>query len=198
MCQVLLTDDHVHYPLHTEHHTTPPPSVNVRAESNVQGCSRDVSCYSRILVSTKSDLSDVVTESLSDVTQMFTSLNPVCVSIDNCFLSLSESNNKKFSETSSQTDFQEDTPSAESSMCKNKSMCDVKLLPTSEATVETQCDLTPTPLLVKHHPDISELCINGSGTVVNQAVCNRVGDSLWVMVEINGSGHIFCWTVDHK
>jgi hypothetical protein len=61
-------------------------------------------------VSTKSDLSDVVTESLTDATKISTSLNPVCVAIDNCSLSVTEPSVKKFSETSSQTDFQEDAP----------------------------------------------------------------------------------------
>jgi hypothetical protein len=53
------------------------------------------------------------------------------------------------------------------------------------------CDLISPSSFTKHHSDISELCINGSGAVVNQAMSNRIGDSLWVMVDINGSGHIF-------
>jgi hypothetical protein len=173
-------------PSHMTSYSTP---LNLRAESNVQSCSRNVSCYNRILVSTKSDLSDVVTESLTDATKISTSLNHVCV--DNCSLSVTEPSVNIVSENSSQTDFQENTPSVESSLCKTKSSCEVKLLPTSEVTAGTKCDLTSPSLLVKHHPDISELCINGSGTVVNQAVCNRVGDSLWVMIKINGSCHIF-------
>jgi hypothetical protein len=76
--------------LSPSHKTSYSPPVNLRAESNVQSCSRDVSCYNTILVSTESDLSDVVTESLIDAPKISTSLNPVCVAIDNCSFSVTE------------------------------------------------------------------------------------------------------------
>jgi hypothetical protein len=122
-----------------------PPPVNLRAESNASSCSSDVSCHNRILVSAKSDLSNVVTENLSDATNVSTSLNPVCVAIDNCSLSVTEPSVKKFSETGSQTDFQEDAPSVKSSSCKDKSLSNVKLLSTPGVTAETHCDLTSPP-----------------------------------------------------
>jgi hypothetical protein len=109
-------------------------------------------------------------------------LNPVCIADNNCSSSVAEPSVKQFSETGSQTDFQENAPLINSSLCKDKDLGDVKPLFTPGVTDGTHCDLILPSSLIKHHSDISELCINGGGTVINQAMSNRIGDSLWVML----------------
>jgi hypothetical protein len=173
------------------HKTSYSPPVKLRVESNVPSCSRDVSCHNRILVSDSPDVSNIVTENLSATTSIPVSLNPVCIADNNCPSSVTEPCVKQFSETGSQTDFQENAPLINDFLCKDKNLGDVEPLFKPEVTDGSHCDLIPPSSFTKHHSDISELCINGGGTVINQAMSNRIGDSLWVMVDINGSGHIF-------
>jgi hypothetical protein len=164
------------------------PPVRLRIESNVPGCSKDVGSYNRIVVP---DVSNVVTESLSATITVPVSLNPVCTADDDCPASVTEPCVKQFSETGSQTDVQENAPLINDFLCTDENVSDVNSLFKSEVSNESPCDLISPSSFTKHHSDISELCINGGGAVVNQAMSNRIGDSLWVMVDINGSGHIF-------
>jgi hypothetical protein len=173
------------------HRTSYTPPVRMRIDSNVPGCSKDVSSHNRLLVSDSSDVSNVVTESLSATTSVPVSLNPVCIAENNCSSSVTEPGVKQFSETGSQTDVQENAPLINDFSCTDKDWGDENPLLKSEVMDRSPCDLIPPSSFTKHHSDISELCINGGGAVVNQATSNRIEDSLWVMIDINGSGHIF-------
>jgi hypothetical protein len=132
-------------------------------------------------VSDNPDVSNIVTENLSATTNVPVPLNPVCIADNNCSSSVAEPSVKQFSETGSQTDFQENAPLIINSLCKDKRLGDVKPSFTPGVTGGTHCDLILPPTLIKHHSDISELYINGGGMVINQAMSNRIGDSVWVM-----------------